>query len=153
MCIRDSGSVGPTGPTGPQGDKGATGVGYEYEHIALNPIARDEAFTAVGVAKAFVKVPTTIDNTYYLYSVESSFGATNASGTTNFRLKRVNAAGADTAVTNGSWSHAGSTKMDTHTLPDTTVDDLGGDFVYVAFTDGPTDASGYTATLIWKKKP
>jgi len=45
--------------------------------------------------------------------------------------------------------------MDTHTLDYATngyVDDLAGDYIYIQFTDGATDASGYSATLIWRKK-
>ena len=47
--------------------------------------------------------------------------------------------------------------MDTHVVTAgsnyTGVDDLGGDFVYIAFIDVSTDASGYTSTLIWRNKP
>ena len=147
------GGPGAKGGAGDAGVKGEPGFGYEFEHIALNPVARDEAVTAAQVGKAFVKVPTSITTDYYLYSLESSFGAIAATGTTSFRLLRVNSAGTATGVTNGSFSHTGGALMATKLFPDQTVDDLGGDYVYVQLVSTPTGTpQGYTVTLIWKKK-
>ena len=150
------GEVGGPGAKGGDGDagvKGEPGFGYEFEHIALNPVARDEAVTAAQVGKAFVKVPTSITTDYYLYSLESSFGAIGANGNTVFRLIRVDSSGSATGVSNGSYSHTGGALMATKLFPDQTVDDLGGDYVYVQLVDGGAGTpQGYTVTLIWKKK-
>ena len=100
-------------------------------------------------------IPTSITTDYYLHSIESSFGTTAATGYCNFRIRRVNSNGVDTVVVNGAWQHAANQLMDTHTLnyaANGYVDDLAGDYIYLQFTDGSTDAYGYSATLIWAKK-
>ena len=146
-----TGGVGPTGGAGTPGAKGDAGFDFEYEHIALNPIARDEQFTTTGVSKAFVKVPDTLGTDYYLYKIQSSYGAATATSATNFKLVSFGSNGTPADVTGGGWSHAGGTYYDEHTLPDATLTGLAGKCVYIEYVDGASDSSGYTATLIWKK--
>ena len=43
--------IGDKGAPGVKGDVGPAGFDFEYEHIALNPIARDEQFSSAGVSK------------------------------------------------------------------------------------------------------
>ena len=54
-------------------------------------------------------------------------------------------------VTGGGWSHAANTLFDEYTLPDATLTGLAGKHIHIENTGGSTDASGYTATLIWKR--
>ena len=159
----DKGEVGIKGATGDQGDKGAkggpgtkgsqgeTGIGFEYEHIALNPIARDEAFSPEAVRKTFVKVPTTLDTSWYLWKIEASYGDASQTGATQFRLKKVNSSGTTNAVTGTAWTHASGTLMHTQTMSDDSINDLGGDYVYIDYISGAEDGTGYSVTLIWKK--
>jgi hypothetical protein len=141
----------PSTEEGPAGAKGEPGFDFEYEHVALNPVARDEIVTTVGVAKAFVKVPTSIDSTnYYLHSIESSWGTTANSQDAYFRLKKVDSAGNPTTV--HTWTHAANTYYDTESIGNQTIDNLGGQYIYIQHIDGSLDAYGYSATLIWKRK-
>jgi hypothetical protein len=151
----DSITEGPKGEPsdviGPHGPKGEPGFDFEYEHVALNPVARDEVVTSAGIAKAFVKVPTSIDSSnYYLHSIESSWGTTANTALINFKLKKVDSAGNATDVY--SWQHAGATYYDTALTGITTIDNLGGQYIYIEHTDGALTAYGYSATLIWKRK-
>jgi hypothetical protein len=144
------GEVGAKGAGG-KGDKGEAGFDFEYEHIALNPIARDEQFSGAGVSKAFVRVPSTINSDYYLHRIESSFGAQSASQICYFKLVEVGTNGTPVDVAGASWQHAANTFFNTHTITGSALTGLGGQNVYIVFTDGSTDANGYTATLIWKR--
>jgi hypothetical protein len=145
----EDGSKGSVGT----GVKGEPGFGFEFEHIALNPIARDEIITSEGFSKTFVRIPTSITSDYYLHSIESSFGLSASTGNCIIQIRRVNSAGADTVVANATWTHAAGVLMDTHVLniASSYVDDLGGDYIYLQCTDGTFDAYGYSATLIWAK--
>jgi len=96
-------------------------------------------------------VPDTLGTAYYLYKIQSSYGAASAGNATNFKLVSFSSNGTPTDVTSASWSHAGNTFYDEFTLPDATLTGLSGKCVYIEYVDGSTDASGYTATLIWKK--
>ena len=146
-----TGAKGDDGVKGVTGDKGTAGFDFEYEHVALNPVARDEIATSVGISKAFVKVPTTIDSTnYYLHSIESSWGTTANTALTNFKLKKVDSSGSATDV--HAWQHAAGTFYDTELIGNQTIDNLGGTYVYIDHVDGTLDGYGYSATLIWKRK-
>ncbi len=146
-----TGDKGTQGEPGLKGNQGATGVGFEYEHIALNPIARDEAFSPEAVRKTFVKVPTTLDTSWYLWKIEASYGDASQTGATQFKLKRVNSSGTTNAVTGTLWTHASGTLMHTQTMSDESINDLGGDYVYIDYISGAEDGTGYSVTLIWKK--
>ena len=146
-----TGDKGAKGGPGTKGSQGETGVGFEYEHIALNPIARDEAFSPEAVRKTFVKVPTTLDTSWYLWKIEASYGDASQTGATQFRLKKVNSSGTTNAVTGTAWTHASGTLMHTQTMSDDSINDLGGDYVYIDYISGAEDGTGYSVTLIWKK--
>ena len=156
--LASDGAKGAKGDDGTKGEvgtgvKGEPGFGFEFEHIALNPIARDEIITSEGFSKTFVRIPTSITSDYYLHSIESSFGLSASTGDCIIQIRRVNSAGADTVVANATWTHAANILMDTHVLniASSYVDDLGGDYIYLQCTDGTFDAYGYSATLIWAK--
>jgi len=150
----EPGSPGSPGGPGPQGEPGPTGPAgfdFEYEHIALNPIARDEVFTSAGVSKAFVKVPDTLGTQYYLHKIQTSFGSNTASQVCHFKLVQFGSNGTPVDVTGASWQHTANTYFYEHVISGTALTGLSGKSVYIVFTDGSTDANGYTATLIWKR--
>ena len=148
----EPGEDGKNGGSGSPGEKGEPGFDFEYEHVALNPVARDEIATTAGIAKAFVFVPTSIDSTnYYLHSIESSWGSTPNTAAAYFKLRRIDSNGNSHDV-HGPWTHAAGTYYDTELIGNQSIDFLGGQGVYIQHTDGTLDAYGYTATLIWKRK-
>ena len=91
-------------------------------------------------------------NTYYLHKIESSYGSVTNSTDIYFRLNKVNSAG---QTNNGgapqTWTHPAGQQMYGFTVSGTSIDDLGGQYIYIDITDGTFDAFGYTVTLTWKK--
>ena len=81
----------------------------------------------------------------------SSYGAGSSSGINQFKVVEVASNGTVTDVAGASWSHAANTLFDTHTISGTSLTGLGGKNIYIICTEGVEDASGYTATLIWKR--
>ena len=54
-------------------------------------------------------------------------------------------------VTGGGWTHAANTLFNEFTISGTSLTGLSGKHIHIGNTGGSTDASGYTATLIWKR--
>jgi hypothetical protein len=107
-----------------------------------------------GVSKSFVKVPNTFGTQYYLHKIQSSFGAATASQACTFKLVQTDESGGNistTDVSGASWSHAANTLFDEYTITGTSLTGLSGKAIHIVNTGGSTDASGYTATLIWKR--
>ena len=96
-------------------------------------------------------MPDTLGTQYYLHKIQSSFGSNTASSVCYFKLVEFGSNGTPVDVAGASWQHAANTYFDEHTISGTSLTGLSGKSVYIVFTDGSTDANGYTATLIWKR--
>ncbi len=143
----DSGEGGGPGPKGQKGEVGA--AAYQYEHIALNPIARAETFVAGNVSANFVFVPTNFNGST-LTQIETAFGAAPSSEATTFALKSVDSANPGNVTTHATWSHAAGTRHKIISSGISSAGSLHGRTVYIECTGGGSGASGYTASLRWQ---
>ena len=146
-----TGSDGGSGGPGPKGQKGEVGASaYQYEHIALNPIARSETFVAGNVSANFVFVPTNFNGST-LTQIETAFGAASSSETTTFVLKSIDSASPGTIYQHATWSHAAGTRHKIISSGISNGGSLHGRTVYIECTGGGSGASGYTASLRWQQ--
>ena len=145
-----SGSQGSGGSSGTSGLQGASGYGYCYEHIAINPVAKDTNITSSNLQRAFVICPTYFNTEgYHLTEIASSYGNVVNAATVNYELRQINPSTGQDTLLRG-WTHAGGDQFETFSVP-TPPSQVPGAHLYIK-AEGDTaiwDGYGFTVTLTW----